>query len=146
MLKKIHRKEDGMSFITWEDTMSVNVKEIDDQHKKLISLINELHEWIQAGEKKDILGGVLEELINYTRYHFSVEERRMKQFSYVGYLEHKREHDDFTGQVLLLKEKYDKGTTALSSEVSSFLKDWLTNHILGTDKKYTPFFNSKGII
>jgi hemerythrin-like metal-binding protein len=135
-----------MSFVTWKDTMSVNVKEIDDQHKKLISLINELHGWIQAGEKKDFLGDVLEELINYTRYHFSAEERRMKEFSYIGYVEHKREHDDFTDKILSLKEKYDKGEKALSSEVSSFLKDWLTNHILGTDKKYTPFFNSKGIL
>jgi hemerythrin len=134
-----------MSFITWKDSMSVNVKEIDDQHKKLISLINELHEWIRAGEKKDILGDMLEELINYTKYHFSAEERRMKQFSYIGYVEHKHEHDDFTDKVMSLKEKYDKGQGALSEEVSSFLKDWLTNHILGTDKKYTPFFNSKGL-
>ncbi len=135
-----------MSFVMWKDTMSVNVKEIDDQHKKLISLINELHGWIQAGEKKDFLGDVLEELTNYTRYHFSAEERRMKEFSYIGYLEHKREHDDFTDKILSLKEKYDRGEGALSSEVSSFLKDWLTNHIMGTDKKYTPFFNSKGIL
>lgn len=135
-----------MSFVTWEDSMSVNVKEIDDQHKKLISLINELHDGIQSGEEKEILGYVLEELINYTRYHFSAEERRMKQFSYIGYLEHKREHDDLTDQVLSLKGKYDRGESALSNEVSSFLKDWLTNHIKGTDKKYTAFFNSKGIM
>ncbi|MBI4848457.1 MAG: bacteriohemerythrin, partial [Nitrospirae bacterium] len=89
-----------MSLVTWEETMSVNVKEIDDQHKKLISLINELHEGIQSGEEKNILGDVLEELINYTRYHFSAEERRMKQFSYIGYLEHKIEHDDLTDKVM----------------------------------------------
>jgi len=135
-----------MSFITWEDTTSAHVKEIDDQHGTLISLINELHEWREAGEKEAFLGDVFEELINYTRYHFSAEERRMKQFSYIGSLEHKREHDDFTEKVLSMKEKYDKGESALSSEVCSFLKDWLTNHILGTDKKYTPFFNSKGVV
>lgn len=135
-----------MAFVIWEDTMSVNVKEIDDQHKKLISLINELHEGIQSGEQKDISGYTLEELINYTRYHFSAEERRMKQFSYIGYLEHKHEHDELTGNVMSLKEKYDKGDSAVAGELSSFLKDWLRNHILGTDKKYTAFFNSKGII
>lgn len=135
-----------MPFITWEDSMSVNVKEIDDQHKKLISLINELHEWKETGERKDILGDVLEELINYTRYHFSAEERRMKQFSYIGYLEHKRQHDDLTDKVMSLKDKHDKEGSAIAVEVSSFLKDWLTNHILGTDKKYSAFFNSKGIM
>jgi hemerythrin len=134
-----------MSFVTWDESMSVHVKEIDNQHKILISLINEFHEWTEKGKEQEVLGDVFEELINYTKYHFSAEERRMKQFSYIGYLEHKREHDDLTGKVLSLKDKYDKGESGVAGEVGSFLKNWLTNHILGTDKKYTAFFNSQGL-
>jgi len=135
-----------MAFVTWDDSMSVGVKEIDDQHKILMSLINEFHDWTEQKKEQEVLDSVFEELINYTKYHFSAEERRMKQFSYIGYLEHKREHDELTGTVMSLKAKHDKGDAKVSSEVSALLKDWLTKHIQGTDKKYTPFFNSQGLV
>ena len=69
----------------------------------------------------------------------------MQTHSYPEFLAHKRQHDDLSKQAVELKEKHDSGSIALSVQASGFLRDWLTKHILGTDKKYTEFFNSKGI-
>ena len=98
-----------MALINWNESLSVNVKEIDLQHKKLIDMNNELNEAMKLGKGKDALGKIVNGLISYTATHFK------------------------------------KGNLPLSVEVMNFLSDWLKNHIKGTDKKYSKFFNEKGL-
>jgi hemerythrin-like metal-binding protein len=68
----------------------------------------------------------------------------MQQFSYIGFVEHKRVHDGLITEAKELQNKFSKGNLALSKEVSVFLSDWLTDHILDMDKKYAPLFKSQG--
>ncbi|MBE8539210.1 bacteriohemerythrin [Geoglobus acetivorans] len=134
-----------MALITWNESFSVNIREIDEQHKKLVSMINRLHDAMLEGKGKEIMGELLNDMVEYTITHFSTEEKLMKQHNYPGYVKHKAEHELFVSKVGEFKEKYEKGQLALTMEVLSFLKSWLTNHILNSDKKYGPFFNNKGI-
>lgn len=134
-----------MALITWNDQLSVNIGKIDLQHKKLVELINRLCETMQEGKGKEFLGKVLSELKDYTVYHFGTEEKLFQEYGYPGYQIHKKEHDDLTSQVVELKDKFDKGDMMITIKVLHFLKDWLNQHIMGSDKKYTPFLNSKGI-
>lgn len=132
--------------MTWNENMSVGVRVLDEDHKRLVAIINELHDALKTGHGKDALGKVLDELVSYTKSHFAREEQFFTKTGYAGSAAHKKEHEDLTKQVLEVQRKFKNGETGgLSLEVMVFLKDWLTNHIQGSDKKYGPYLNSKGI-
>ncbi|MCL4537578.1 MAG: bacteriohemerythrin [Nitrospirae bacterium] len=135
-----------MALFTWSDKYSVNINEIDNQHKKLIGIINELHDAMSKGKSNDILSNVLQDLIDYTRVHFANEERIMNMHGYHDYTAHKAAHEDLLRQVTKFDKEFREGKFGLSIQMMNFLKDWLSKHILETDKKYSPFLNSKGVI
>jgi len=130
--------------IEWDEKYSVHVKEIDDQHKHLFLLFNTLQEGMRSEKDSKELEKELSDLIDYTILHFATEEKLMQKFSYIGFVEHKRTHDNLIAEAKELQEKYAQGRIVLSKEVSVFLTDWLTGHILDTDRKYAPLFKSKG--
>jgi hemerythrin len=134
-----------MSSFVWSEKYSVNIKEIDDQHKKLIGLVGTLDDAMLQGKGKQVLEKILGELIQYTKTHFATEERYMKTHGYPEYGEHKDKHDKMTQKVLEVQKEYQAGKITITHEVMKFLQDWVDKHILGTDKKYQPFLKSKGV-
>ena len=134
-----------MALIEWTEDLSTNIGSIDEQHKKLISFINVLHEAMKAGKGQEVLGEVLNELAAYTITHFSNEERLMATFGFPGYALHKKEHEGFTQKVLKLNDNFKCGKYLITVEIMQFLKEWLITHIRGTDQKYAPFLISKGV-
>ncbi len=135
-----------MALMTWDPKFSVNIREIDNQHKKLFELINNLHDSMKTGKGKEALGKILSELADYTVNHFSAEEKLFQTYGYPEQAQHKKMHTDLTKQVMDLKGKLDKGDVIITIEVMNFLKDWLNNHILVSDKKYSAFLNGKGVV
>ncbi|MBU0995586.1 MAG: bacteriohemerythrin [Proteobacteria bacterium] len=135
-----------MELITWDDSLSVKVKEIDEQHKKLIRLINSLHEAMIQRKTKEALGTIINELMDYTTGHFLTEETYFEKFEYGERDSHKREHTGFVNKVSAFHTDFQTGKMFLSMEIMNFLKDWLIKHIKGTDKKYGPLFNSRGLM
>lgn len=129
----------------WSDEYSVQIVVIDMQHKKLVGMVNELHQAMVEGHGKDRLGAILSNLINYTHAHFQSEEHFMESCQYPDYANHKKEHDQLTKTVLEFQSKFQKNEVGLTIEVMDFLKNWLGKHILGSDKKYGPFLNAKGL-
>ena len=115
--------------------LSTGISEQDNQHKKLIELINQLNDGMQAGKGADILGKVLSELVNYTVFHFGYEEKLMTQHKYEDTPAHQAEHVKFVQTAGDFKKKFDSGSAVISVEIMNFLRDWLTNHIMKTDKK-----------
>lgn len=134
-----------MALLQWGAKYSVNIAEIDQQHQKLFTLINTLYDAMASGHGKEVLGKVLAELAEYTVYHFATEERLFQKHGYPDSPAHKQEHEKLVKQVTELKTKFDAGKTQITLDVMNFLKDWLNNHIMVVDKKYTPFLNSKGV-
>lgn len=134
-----------MALVAWKEDYVVNVREIDEQHKKLVAMINELHDAMMAQKAKEVLGPLLSKLVNYCASHFATEERLFKTYGYPEYDDHKEKHDKMAAKVLALQNDWKAGKVNLTLDVSKFLKDWLDKHILGTDKKYGPFLNSKGV-
>ncbi len=133
-----------MQLIEWDQKYSVNVKAIDEEHKKLIKLINDLHDAMRSGQGRLIVGTILEELKNYAQTHFKNEERFMEQAAFPGLPSHRLIHAQFVSQVEELIEKMETGSLSLSMEVMGFLKSWLINHIQGTDKAFSSHLNEKG--
>ncbi len=103
--------------------MSVNVKEVDTRHKELVDLINLLHDSVKSGEGKDVMGKVLNDLTDYTVYHFGTEERLFQKYGYIEYPQHKQEHDDLTKQVLDVRSKFEAGQTTITIEEMDLQKD-----------------------
>lgn len=131
--------------IQWDDSLSVDVFEIDTQHKRLVKMINELNDAMRVGKSKDVLGKILTGLIGYVQVHFSTEEKYFAQFQYPEAADHKKEHHAFTEKVSDFARKFNKGELGLSIPLMDFLSDWLGKHIKGTDKKYGPFLNANGL-
>jgi hemerythrin len=124
----------------WNDKLSVGVDMMDNDHKHLVGLVNELHDAVRAARGKEVLGKVLDGLIDYTKTHFAREESEMAKFKYPKAPEHIKEHTALAHQVLDVQAKYKAGNTAvLSMEVMAFLRDWLLKHIQSTDKALGTF-------
>ena len=133
-------------FIVWTGKMSVGVELLDDDHKKLVAMLNDLHDGIHAGHGTERLERVLDGLAAYTGTHFAHEEEFFAQTDYPAAAEHILEHRKLTKLVLDVQARYKKGQfDALSLETMSFLKDWLQDHIQGTDKNYQAHLNANGI-
>lgn len=135
-----------MAFITWSDEYSVNIKELDEQHKQLINIINRVYEASQSGAEKNVIRRIFVELAEYAAYHFKAEEELFKSYGYPNFERHRRQHEQLVVILLELQLRFRKGTMTLSEDMLNFLKnDWLLKHIVASDKEYSSFFNSKGV-
>ncbi len=123
-----------MSIISWSDKFSIGVEKIDEQHKALFSLINNLHSVITGVHPKQSISSSINDLISYTEYHFKEEEDYMFNTDYPKFEQHKKVHDELREQVVNFKLEFDEGRGDAGKFVE-FLYDWLTRHIMDQDKK-----------
>jgi len=132
-----------MSIFTWSDSFLVRIQEIDDHHKHLVSLLNLTYDCFINNSSGHEIDSLVEDLIQYASYHFQAEVSSMTENDYPFLSEHQLEHDCFTRQALAFKALLHSGETAIELEILQFLKDWLADHILNSDKKYGYFVSSK---
>ncbi len=135
-----------MALFTWDSRLKTNITVCDEQHQKLISILNDLHEAMRIKKDKELIGKTLTELIDYTIYHFQTEEKLLEEHQFPYLNNHRAEHLNLTNEVKDLKKRYDSGETVLTTEVLSFLKNWVNDHIIGMDKNYTTFLHNKGVL
>ena len=122
----------------WNDIYSVDVPEIDQQHKKFFGLLNDLAAAINEGKGKDAVDKVLAGIVDYTVVHFSYEEKEMVRCGYPDYPQHKKVHDEFAARAQDTLRYAQASETVASMDVMFMLKNWLLNHILKQDKLYGP--------
>ena len=134
-----------MAMVEWDDTFSVDIQEIDEQHKCLIEIMNELYTALANKSNRDLVSDVLNKLVEYTKVHFAVEETLMRIFSYEDYEAHKKIHDQIVEQVLEHQARFRAGDDKVGMELLMFLKEWLFDHINKVDKAYTSTFHKAGV-
>lgn len=127
-------------FFQWSDSFSVGVPEIDEQHKVLVSLLNQLHAAIRERHGSQASREILNRLAEYTRTHFLLEESLMRVSHYPGFEIHRAQHEELIKQVTGLQEKLDSGKAAISLELLQFLLNWLTKHINDSDQRFGEYF------
>lgn len=128
-----------MALLEWSDELSVGIEIIDKQHMILIRAINLLALAVQHNSSRDLMSEIFKTLVDYTDTHFSYEEELFDRFAYPETEDHKAKHRALLHKVLDLKKRWEAGESQIGSEVLKFLVDWLRNHILGTDKRYSSF-------
>jgi len=131
-----------MALVDWNESLSVGVTRFDEDHKKLVEILNSLHDAMKEGKGKEKLQILVDQMFTYAARHLSAEEKLMIQYKYPDYSAHKKEHDSFVLEVNAYKEQLSSGKILISSKVTQFLKEWLVNHIGSSDKKYGPFFST----
>ncbi|HPE80833.1 MAG TPA: bacteriohemerythrin [Gammaproteobacteria bacterium] len=132
-------------FVEWRDDLSVGIGSIDDDHKKLLTLINNLQTAVYYPTGEAFERQALKDLVDYTKYHFEREERMMRENDYADYEPHKRQHEAMIAKVTGFMEAYEKDREGTVEEMTGFLKGWLIQHIAGTDQKYSGHLQSRGV-
>ena len=124
-----------MKTIVWDDGLSVEVDEIDEDHRRLVDLFNLLSNAVEEGESVEYIDALLEELISCTAWHFRHEERLMLKYQYDAFEDHKAEHNDLIDSARDLQKKFQRDSRQLHGEDIEYLSQWLTEHIVGNDMK-----------
>jgi hemerythrin len=125
--------------LIWDKALSVEVDEIDDDHRRLVELFNILGRAVTDGDSANYLKAVLDELISCTVWHFKHEERLMLKYGYEEFEAHKSEHDELIETALELQGKILQQGSQVSDDDIQFLEHWLTGHILAADMKLGAF-------
>ncbi len=128
-----------MKDLIWDESLSVDVQEVDEDHQKLMELYNILKHSVEKGDTKDYIDSVMEELISCTVWHFKHEERLMLKHAYDGLEEHKKEHQELINTGIAFHQKIQKEGKNITNADIEFLEHWLIGHILGTDMKMGSF-------
>jgi methyl-accepting chemotaxis protein/hemerythrin len=136
-------KLDDSVFMQWSSDYENGIKKFDDQHKVLFDLINQLYVAMKNKQGKSAMAGILNELANYTDFHFKSEEEAFDKFGYPHTAEHKAIHEKLVAQVIDFIDKFQSGTAMVDFNLLNFLQDWLNNHIKVEDKKYSSFLKGK---
>jgi hemerythrin len=131
-----------MSQIEWDQSFSVNNAEIDKQHKKWIDIYNRLNRAMLEGDpasEKEITTEVLHSMLDYARYHFKSEEEYMRNMNFPGIVEHVRLHKYFDTLIYQTFREDHDGNIVLNTELLKMIKNWLLDHIMVEDKKFSLF-------
>jgi hemerythrin len=132
-------------FVTWKPEYSVGIQSIDEQHIKLLNLINNVRAAVLCDTGPDFERGALEDLIAYTQGHLKYEEELMRTHAYFDYEAHKGQHDQMVKQVDAYVRHYEEKGSVILPEVADYLQRWLVQHIQGTDRKLCQFLGTKNV-
>ena len=143
--KYLVEEVDPAGFVSWDDSYSVGIESIDDDHKHLLRLINDLQSAVSFDTGQGFERAALAKLIGYTRSHFFKEERLMAKYEYPGFEAHKRLHDEMAAQVRAMIKRHEEGEQGVILELAEFLRDWMIDHILGIDRQYRDFLTGRGV-
>jgi hemerythrin len=131
-----------MDLITWSPTYSVGVKLIDEQHRGLLELVNDMFNHVVGDEKAEheYFKMVIDEAVRYVKVHFQTEEKIMIHTHFPGYMEHKKAHDTFVLNVVKQAREFEANKKITLTEFIRFLKEWILTHIAIMDKQYFTYF------
>lgn len=122
-----------MAYFEWDNDMVIDNGPLDQDHRRLVDLVNELHTATTAGQGKTVVSRIMSELLFYTTDHLRREEQEMARVGFPNLEEHKRHHAEFMAGIQALVDKQAKGSITVASQLSTLLRDWLSVHIRRSD-------------
>ncbi len=131
-----------MMEVTWSDDLCVGIQQVDDEHRMLVQVLNQLGEAMRSGKGTKVMSEILAQLIQYTQEHFTAEEKLMIESEYPNTKLHQAQHRQLVEKVVKLQQKFEKSGKRITREMMDFLTYWLKNHILVDDKAFSEHYNS----
>lgn len=128
-----------MALVTWSDKFNLDIPLMDEQHKKWVSILNELHDAMKGGYTQTQIGAIIKQLVDYTETHLSSEERYLKSINYPDREGHKLIHEKMVERMKELQQKYETRDSSVAVELLNFVHHWLVNHIQGADRRYAQY-------
>ena len=132
-----------MALIDWTNDFETGIVQVDDQHRKLVEIVNKFDDATKRGKGSRVMNEILTDLLSYTAEHFVDEEKLMEDAEYPKLKQHKSQHRQLLQKVERLQFEFDQQGKRITVEVREFLKYWLINHILKEDKAYVPTLMQK---
>ncbi len=133
-----------MSLIEWSSELSVGIPQVDQEHQKLVTILNQLDEAVKTGKGSRVMGEILSQLVDYTKTHFAAEEKLMSDAEYPALARHQTQHRQLVEKVEKLQWKFTGSDQRITREMMGFLKYWLSNHILVDDMEFGKFHAEGG--
>jgi hemerythrin len=129
--------------IEWDDRYAVGIQIIDEQHKELLTMINNFYPGCLKEDEKEQIHFKLAiyRFINYTKYHFATEEQFLERLKYPDIIAHKRQHDEFVRVILEKADKFEQGQSFSFKNFIRYIRDWMVTHITLIDKKYATYIH-----
>jgi len=140
----IYNKTKSDTQLIWKEEYSVGIEVLDLDHKKLINLLNQFSTAYDYAMSEEFERQALDDLVDYTKYHFEREEKILIDHEYPDFDEHKKQHQDMINRITHIQNRYNEKGHEVFEEVSEFLTNWLITHINGTDKQYTQHLIERG--
>lgn len=134
-----------MPVMPWSNMLSVGVRDIDDQHRVLVDILNRLGDVVMGEVTEWDEKAVLADLLQYTAKHFGFEEGLMRDNGYPEMEDHLRQHRELIAQLKAMIERFNGGDQPDAEELLVFVREWLTTHILSTDRALAQSLNAQGI-
>ncbi len=131
--------------LTWRDSFSVQVAQMDNHHKRLIEIANAIMEQLYGEVDRDSLARALDALVDYTHFHFDAEEKLMALYDYPGASDHCNDHRNMVLQIAEYRQQVLGGDLPTRASFLQFIESWLVDHMLDEDRKYGAFLNAKGV-
>lgn len=131
--------------MVWNESYSVGVKELDQQHQKIFGIINRLYEIMESPDIARELPSIIDECIEYSNYHFETEEKYFRQFDYEEAEQHVQIHDDYRRHTAEFLANYQKSSVSFSFGILDYLEKWWMDHINKLDKRYVKCFHEHGL-
>ena len=134
-----------MAKIEWDDNLSVGIDLIDEQHKTLIQRLSDISKAVEMKQGEMEIMKTLDFMIDYTNFHFSSEEKYMTEHIYPGLVYQQKQHEEFKETLMHIVEDFEEEgpTRALTTSISTFLVNWLINHIKSIDLEFGEFLKNK---
>jgi hemerythrin len=129
------------NLVEWDDQYLIGIPRIDEQHKKLIDMTNELYLGCLKGDDaaKVYFLKTIHEAVDYVRFHFSTEEKILGRINYPDFTAHKKEHEDFAREIIQQVQAFQQGKKFVPNVFVRFLRDWVLAHIAVSDKRYAKY-------
>jgi hemerythrin len=133
--------EEPVILVKWDDKYSVGIPLIDEQHKELIRLTNDLYQGCLEGDDaaRDYFFSAVRGAMDYVKHHFSAEEKIMENVQYPNLAEHKKQHEDFVLKMVEDVKSFQGGKKFVPNNFVRFLKDWILSHIAIADARYASY-------
>lgn len=134
-----------MKLINCNEQLRVGVQQLDEQHCRLVDIINLLHDALKDGQGLQAIQQTLQQLHEYTETHFRQEEGLLEEYGYPQLEEHRAAHHQLSLQLIRFQQEMQSEPQMTKHHLLQFLLDWLISHIKSEDRAYGSFLNSRGV-